>query len=239
MSVWLRMADSIEVASLPAGMDAYAGYVGGWWPDYAAIVAAHAGVPVLGIAISADEDAQALDVENGDATPAQAGEWAARQLARGIPAPVLYGSVSVVPSIVQSLHAAGVTRYLIWSAHYGLGEHICGPSTCGQLDVPADGTQWIDHGGWDESALEPYFFQSGVLAPPAPKRYPPAKRPARREKVDMFLARITGQAEVWLVTAGGRSPVADPADEATLLKLLGQPATVELDAKTIEPIPAA
>jgi peptidoglycan hydrolase-like protein with peptidoglycan-binding domain len=60
----------------------------------------------------------------------------------------------------------------LWTAHYGQGKHICGPKTCGELPVDADGTQWTSTfqgaGGADidASLLNDNFF--GAPAPANP-----------------------------------------------------------------------
>ena len=46
--------------------------------------------------------------------------------------------------ILPTLSQAGIARSTVrlWTAHYEVGQHICGPGTCGALSVNADGTQW-------------------------------------------------------------------------------------------------
>ena len=49
----------------------------------------------------------------------------------------------------------------LWSAHYGLGEHICGPNSCKALSIEADGTQWTSSAlgrVLDQSELQSNFF---------------------------------------------------------------------------------
>ncbi len=54
-----------------------------------------------------------------------------------------------------------------------IGEHICGPSTCG-CPVRADGTQWYSGPLYDLSLLEPGFLNAAAYpGPPAPAEYPP------------------------------------------------------------------
>jgi hypothetical protein len=90
------------------------------------------------------------DVENGALT-----SWAGYACG--------YTSISRVNELVAQ---SGRPRRL-WTAHYDplLGAHICARSipACvtaagGSLVTDADGTQWVDHGGWDESLLHPNFF---------------------------------------------------------------------------------
>jgi peptidoglycan hydrolase-like protein with peptidoglycan-binding domain len=163
--VTITMFDSISVSELPAGSGyAYAGYVNGRWQTYSAIKSKFPGSQVLSIAVSAGSDADCLDVETGDATPEQAASWVLRQLARKAWRPCLYASVSTMGSIVAGLEAAGigVSTLRLWSAHYGEGTHICGPASCKQLAISADGTQWTDSAlgrSLDQSLLSDSFFQ--------------------------------------------------------------------------------
>jgi predicted Zn-ribbon and HTH transcriptional regulator len=42
--------------------------------------------------------------------------------------------VSNIDRLMLTMNANGFERsqYRLWSAHYGAGEHICGPATCKQ-----------------------------------------------------------------------------------------------------------
>jgi hypothetical protein len=73
----------------------------------------------------------------------------------------------IVPVVMALPGARAAVR--LWSAHYGLGEHICGPNSCGQLSIDADGTQWTSTAmgrNLDQSLLRTDFF--GVPKPPPP-----------------------------------------------------------------------
>lgn len=80
----------------------------------------------------------------------------------------------------------------------------------------------------------------GAWAPPAKTvAATPDRSPTGSAAAGIYLARVDGQAEVWQVFAGGfRTPVADMADEKTLLAALGQAAVAVVSAATLEPIPA-
>lgn len=160
---YVTMYDSIRLDQIPADAEAVAGYVGGAWPTAHLLPARFPHAHVLTIAVGAQEDADCLDVETGDATPEQGPAWLLRQLKRGIDrVPVLYCSESVMPSLIAAMNRAGIHRgrYLIWSAHYTGVAHI---------DPGADATQWYDkaHGrNLDVSLCAPDFF------PTAPSRDP-------------------------------------------------------------------
>lgn len=151
----LRMADG-PVDNLPAGMDAYAGYVerSGIGITYPIVVKRFPNAYHLSISTHGNP-ADCADVESG-----------AQQSWKGYT--VGYCSVSRAMALVGSTGRPAK----LWTAHYGKGAHICGPHTCGTVPFTADGTQWIDHTGkWDESLLFDNFFdfQQPVALPAQPK----------------------------------------------------------------------
>ena len=167
----LTMYDAIDITQIPSGATAVAGYVSGRWPTAAHLAATFPRAQLLTIAVTAADDAECLDIETGDATPADAAGWYERQKARGITRPCLYASASVMESsVVAVILAAGIARTSVrlWSAHYTLEPHICGPASCREMSIEADGTQWTDRAmgrALDESLLAADFF--GATPPPA------------------------------------------------------------------------
>ena len=174
--VTLRMGDAIYPGNLPAGLDAYAGYDSGNWPDFPTIAGAHPGVPVLEITPWAQAKGACLDIETGDATADQFPLWWLNRCFAGVYRPVAYASISLMPNVVGYCNNAKIARadYRLWSAHYTGTPHICGPTSCG-YPVQCDGTQWIDHGGWDESLLAADFFALPTPTPPPPAPAPPVQ----------------------------------------------------------------
>lgn len=163
----VRMYDSIELDQFPANPEAVAGYVGGKWPTYEPLCAKFPNAHHLSIAVTASQRARCLDIEPGDASPAQAPGWFHNYADRSQGLPVLYTSASQVAGLVATMTAAGITRerYLIWSAHYTHSEHICGVG-CGYH--AADATQWTDKAlgrNLDQSLCSPAFFGTGFLTP--------------------------------------------------------------------------
>lgn len=140
----LRMGDG-PVANLPAGLDAYAGYVddsgiGVTWPGIYLLPATyHLSISVHGyLAMCGDVESGALN------------SWKSYD----------YGYCSADNAGVL-IQRDGRPRKL-WVAHYTNTPHICSSASCWPSSpVPwvADGTQWTDHGGaWDESLLSDDFF---------------------------------------------------------------------------------
>ncbi len=168
------MFDTALNDQFPSGAAAYAGYVDGHLgnqPNYAFIVQAFPKAQHLSIALDSVDNADTLDVEPGAAGPSDIPGWYERQVRRGIVRPVIYASASnmndeVLPVLSQSGIARSKVR--LWSAHYGEGQHICGPGTCGALSVNADGTQWTSTAlglVLDESLLLENFFVPSTTNP--------------------------------------------------------------------------
>jgi hypothetical protein len=163
------MYDTALNDQFPSGAAAYAAYVDGSvgnQPNYAYIVSTFPKAQHLSIALFSGDNADVLDVEPGASVPSDIPAWYARQVARGITRPVIYASASTMNSdILPLLSQAGIDRAKtrLWTAHYDLGEHICGPSSCGALSIDADGTQWTSNAlglVLDQSLLLDDFFTS-------------------------------------------------------------------------------
>jgi hypothetical protein len=156
----LTMYDAIDVDAIPAGAAAVAGYVGGQWPTYEALLKRFPKAHHVSIAINPLEDAHVLDIERGDANPADAPPWVHRQHVRGLKRPGLYCSLSGMQGVVDMLEEHGVKRenVLLWCAHYTGHAHICGPACGDGLKVVVDATQYADTGKVDESLATPPFL---------------------------------------------------------------------------------
>lgn len=166
------MFDDVVLDLVPADAEAVAGYTGGAWPTFGELDEHFPKARRLSIAISASEDADCLDVEPGDASPADAPGWVRRQLERrhhdpsfyNQDKPTVYGSASQGDEIRAVLDGAGIARsaYFLWTAHYTFEPHLCGPDTCGEVrSTEADATQWTDLAlgrSLDQSVLTPQFF---------------------------------------------------------------------------------
>jgi peptidoglycan hydrolase-like protein with peptidoglycan-binding domain len=171
----LTMYDSIDVSQIPANPQAAAGYVDGAWPTFPELQRLFPSAHLLSIAVFASDDAECLDVETGDASIPQIYGWFTRQQARKVWRPCVYSSADNMDQIIATMTANGFARasYRLWSAHYGAGEHICGPSTCGLVSIDCDGTQWTDTAlgrNLDQSVLLDDFF-SGSPPPPPPSNW--------------------------------------------------------------------
>jgi hypothetical protein len=171
----ISMADSVNpqaLLGLPSYITAFAGYDDGNWPDYQAIANAHPGAHLVELTVWLANRGLGLDVEPGDATITQAPVYVTERHQAGITLPVVYCPASWSQQVLDAIAAAGIPRssWRLLSAHYGIGQHICGPGACQYPQ--ADGTQWIDHGTWDESLLSDDFFTASLPAPPKPAQLP-------------------------------------------------------------------
>jgi hypothetical protein len=173
----ITMFDAIDDTQFPPGAAAYAAYVDGDLadqPNFSYIVRTFPGAHHLSITLFPDKDADAIDVETGAASPWDIPGWYARQRARGIARPVIYAGAYTMQTAVVPLLAAlpgARSSVRLWTAHYGLGEHVCGPASCKQLSISADGTQWTSNAlgrVLDQSLLAADFFGT----PPAPSPVP-------------------------------------------------------------------
>jgi hypothetical protein len=158
------MYDSVTVPDIPATAVAVAGYVGGNWPTFAQLVHDFPNAKKLSIAISASEDADMLDVENGDAVPQQAPAWVKRQHALGKRRPAVYCSLSLAWRLWLRLKLAGIRRskVRIVTAHYTGKPHRCSPLCHFGFWTRADATQYTDRAfgrNLDASLCAPNFFQ--------------------------------------------------------------------------------
>lgn len=141
------MYDGITPASVPKGGDFYGGYVAGNWPDFAQLLADEPGAHLISIAVQADEYADCLDVETGDATPVQAPGWAERQRADGNPYPWVYMNQSTWPDVIAAFTAQNVAPPLYWVANYN-----------GDPTIPAGAIakQHTNTPGYDKSSVADY-----------------------------------------------------------------------------------
>lgn len=151
----LTMGDG-PVANLPAGLNAYGGYVNdsGIGETYPEVVTLAAAQKAVAFSITTNgSPAQAADVEKGAMEDWSGYTWG-------------YCSVSRVNDLIAKY---GRPKKL-WTAHQdpAIGSHICSPACWPGLVTTADGTQWIDHGGWDESLLADDFFQTAPVPTPPP-----------------------------------------------------------------------
>ena len=144
--------------SIPADAQMVAGYVNGNWPNFPLICQRWPNAVHVSIAVTTAADAMVLDVEVGDATPADAPAWCQRQRAQG-QEPTVYCNTSTWPSVRAAFHVAGVGEPCYWLAEYDGVAQI--PAGAIAKQYRSDTAQNLDY-----SVVADYW--PGV-DPPAPK----------------------------------------------------------------------
>lgn len=158
--------DGITASEVPGDGWGVAGYVDGRWPDFAALESRFPHVQHISITVSAQGTATVLDVEQDDATPAQAPGWAARMRARGIAHPVVYMNSATWQTVKDEFAAQGVAPPLYWVAQY---------DRVAVVPAGAVAKQHTTTPGYDVSAVADYW--PGVDPAPVPTTTPTTPTP--------------------------------------------------------------
>lgn len=210
------MYDAVDAAQVPADAQMVAGYLEGHWPSYNALVARFPHARHVSIAIAAHYDAGlVLDVETGDATPAQAPGWVLMRRKAGVD-PTVYCNTSTWPSVRKAFREQLVAEPHWWVAQYD-----------GDPTIPAGAVakQYRDPGPYDVSSVVAYW--PGVdPAPvkPTPPPPPPVTVPQEDQMYLLTVAR-TGYTDLnWpgtflFTSLGTLRHVVDPADLSEFEKL--------------------
>lgn len=174
----MSLYDSVTAANEPDGPgNLGAGYGDGWYNNWAQVVARFGTRAVLEVCVNpADQVGNCLDVETGDANPADAPGWTARARTRGIPVVWNYCNASTWPAVIAAYLDAGARlpdRW--WIADYTGSPHF--PAvTVRSVTYTADACQYA--GGmtaaYDVSCVQPAVFG----AAPTPTAMPTATHPA-------------------------------------------------------------
>lgn len=156
------MYDAVTPSGIPAGATLIAGYADGHYANLPALKARFPHAVVVGIAVTASfNGGTILDVEKGDATPAEAPGWVVKRRAAGVD-PTVYCNSSTWPSVKTAFTKAGVAQPHYWIAHYD-----------GDPTIPAGAVakQWRNADSFDQSSVAAYW--PGVDPKPTPPK--PAK----------------------------------------------------------------
>jgi hypothetical protein len=164
--------DSVGVSSLQPGFAVYAGYAYGPFNNWSSLVARFPTSKLVSISpvVESSTPVACLDVEPGNATPADAPGFQRLAQAGITNKRTYYCSASDISAVVDALSNAGFSRneYYIWSAHW-IGLHICGPSTCGYPQ--ADACQYDSNNAFDSDVFTSSMF-GAAPPPPAPNPFP-------------------------------------------------------------------
>jgi hypothetical protein len=204
------MYDGIFSGNPPSGAPLYAGYDDGNWPDASALAARFPNAVIVRVTVSAsDNEGTVLDVENGDATPAQAVTWTVRRRASGAD-PTVYCNEGTWAAVRSAFQAAGVAEPHYWIAKYDNDPTI----------MPgAVAKQYASNSGYDTSSVAPYW--PGVDSTSTP--------PTSQENTMAYLISVTPDptnasnkgAGIFSVDGGTVAHVPDVSDYTNLTARFG------------------
>lgn len=137
-------------AAIPRNAQAVAGYLRGG--NFDQLVARFPKAHHFGISTSAAVAGDCLDVEGGDASPAQAAVWVEERIRAGQYRPCVYASIDTyMPEVKASLAHLERSSYRLWVAHWTGVAHI---------EPGYDATQWQCVGdSYDESLCARTFLR--------------------------------------------------------------------------------
>lgn len=182
------MYDSTSSADIPAGAEMVAGYVDGLYKWSDEDWQRHPKAVWVGIATNPNtNDGQVIDIENGDATPAQAAAWIRMRFIAGQRPGTAYFSASRFGEVNAAMIAAGISPgdWAVWVADWdgkaelpagAYAKQYANPLTSGghfDLSVVADYWPGVDPAA---SAPPPPPPPPGP-PPPVPPPVPPPPEP--------------------------------------------------------------
>lgn len=159
LGAYKTMRDAVNPANLQLVVsngdpvpDAFGAYDDGNFDDYKAVLAKYPWIPLLRFTVnSKDDEGDCLDVEAGDAKPADAPPWVLRRRAAGHTWVTVYCSLAAFASVRAAFVAAGVLEpWYIIAAYPGNGAQVYAlPNNVGH--------QFADRGPYDETVLLPTY----------------------------------------------------------------------------------
>jgi len=137
------MYDSVTATAIPTNAAVVAGYVDGAYAWSNADWARFPESVKVRIAVFAStNDGHVLDVEDGDATPAQAPGWVRMRRAAGLD-PIVYCNASTWPSVISAFSSAGIAGPPYWIAQYDGSPAIPSGAVAKQYnDPPGSGGEY-------------------------------------------------------------------------------------------------
>jgi hypothetical protein len=139
------MFDAVDAKDVPAsGFDLLAGYTNGQYKSYGPLLQRFPNTVVVPIdVLNQPGMGRVLDIETGDATPADAPRWFDNSITLGVHRPTLYYSASLHSAVKGSM---GSRKYDAWIAEYG-------PQLTVHSDAQVNVVAWqkADHGPHGEN----------------------------------------------------------------------------------------
>jgi hypothetical protein len=228
-------ADTIgaDIGLLPKGRDVYGSYVDnyGGFPELLAW-AQGSGAQCWSITIFGNR-AMFGDFQRGAMVNGDFPHWYDAVADRSLGIPGGYTSASNMAALIS---ASGGRPFWRWSAHYGHGPHICGPSTCGYPQV--HWTQWADVGPSGQNCDQSLgTVLPGAPTPPSPPSPKGTSMIASGKNQDgrqeVFAALQSGEIKhIWQTATSGAwngSPGVTPYFWADLGNVGGTPVGISVD----------
>jgi hypothetical protein len=188
------MFDAVTPGNLPRSAVMVADYVDGLYENVAAIRARFPNALEVSIAVRWTDRAQVLDVENGDATPAQAVTWCTDTMSDVSNGDLtVYANADTMPAVRAAFKAAVVTLPQLFVADYD-----------GVAELPAGyiAKQFASNAAYDTSVVADYW--PGVDPVPAPPAPPvPVEDPVTPADAQMFVNALLAAP---VVEAGDAAP---------------------------------
>ena len=188
------MYDGVTATRLPVSAAVVGGYVDGLYKWSAADWARFPRSVKVRIAVfAATNDGHVLDVEPGNATPAQSVDWVLMRRRAGVD-PTVYMNSSTWSTVRAEFTSRRIAEPHYWVAAY---------DDKAVIPAGAIGKQYYNNDtlGYDLSVVADYW--PGVDARPTPS-------PAVLRENEMILHTITGSPEVWALSGSLYWHVADP-----------------------------
>ena len=154
------MYDGVTPSSIPASATMVAGYVDGTYANIPAMRKRFPAATLVEIAVSWQTRAHVLDVEKGDATPAEAVKWCTHTMAdRANGELTVYCNNSVWTQVKAAFKAASVTPPQFWIAHWDDNPTI---------PAGAVAKQYRNTPGYDVSSVATHWPGVDTKSPPTP-----------------------------------------------------------------------
>jgi hypothetical protein len=123
--------DAVNIDHIPPDAKWVAGYIGGQWPTFVSLKKRFPKARRVSIAVEAIYEADVLDVERYDATPAEAPGWVTRMRAKGR-IPVVYCNKSTLGAVEAAFQSAHVAPPFYWVADWTAEAHMVSGSVATQ-----------------------------------------------------------------------------------------------------------
>lgn len=158
MTTVLSGQDSVSPGGMQSGKDVYGGYGAGGFEDYEEVKRDFPGKLYISVAPFVVSGVDCLDIETGDAVPADGPAFVRGWHKVNTNLPMIYANMSTMPAVKEALDAANLPRsaYYLWVAEWD-----------GSPDIPAgyDGIQYSTASGYDGDAFYAYMWTTGPVWP--------------------------------------------------------------------------